>query len=225
MVYHPLLPVHFPGEVYRYMIGKVCSDLPALAALDVLTTEITGTLAGALWALTQAGSSTLDDIEDQTTCKPKSVQEVYNETYQTLMRFCNVGHPDEVAPVWGRLANCTKSEQHTILVHEFQRVCMARGLSLTKLCMLIVTAALKQMIMGFQFVGHGVDKLSTGCQPFQVAYYAGSANPLQAVAAASIGNQQAQGKQSASLANYWILQDKEKVKFPQDTLEVSVMLG
>lgn len=150
------------------------------------------------------------------------------QNYQTLMPFCNGGHPDEVAPVWGRLANYAKSEQHTILVQEFQRVCMARGLSLTNLvCMLIVTSALKQMIMGFQFVGNGIDKLSTGCQPFQVAY-AGTANPLQAMAAASIGgNQQAQqGKQSASLANYWTLPDKEKVNFLQDTVDkVSVMLG
>ncbi|KAI2507488.1 hypothetical protein MHU86_6980 [Fragilaria crotonensis] len=72
-------------------------------------------------------------------------------------------------------------------------------------------------------VGYGVDKLSTGCQPFQVAY-AGSANPLQAMAAASIRNQEAQGKESASLANYWTLQGK--VNFPQDTVDkVSVMLG
>ncbi|KAI2506961.1 hypothetical protein MHU86_7458 [Fragilaria crotonensis] len=206
------------------MIGKVRRDLPALVAPDAATTEITDTLAWALGVLTRAGGRTADETEDRSTREPKSVPEVYKETYRTLMRFCKVGHPEEVAPVWGHLANCAnKSEQHTILVQEFRRVCMARGLS-TKLYTPIVMLALKQIIQGFQFVGHGVDDLSTGCQPFQVAY-ASSANHLQALATASIVNQLAQGEQSASLADYRTLRDKEKVKFPRDTVEVCITFG
>jgi hypothetical protein len=55
IVYHALTPVHVvPPAVYRYMIGKVRADLPALTAPDALTSEVTGTLAGALRALTRA---------------------------------------------------------------------------------------------------------------------------------------------------------------------------
>lgn len=52
-VYHPpLAPVHLPDDVYRYMIGKVCSELPALAAAaDPTAAETLGVLAGALRAL------------------------------------------------------------------------------------------------------------------------------------------------------------------------------
>ena len=46
---------------------------------------------------------------------------------------------------------------------------MARGLS-TELYKPIITATLKQMVIGLQFVGHGVDNLSTACQPFLVSY-------------------------------------------------------
>ena len=53
---------------------------------------------------------------------------------------------------------------------------MSRGLA-TELYTPVVTAALKQMIVSFQFVGHGVDDLATGCQPFLVTY-TGSANQL-----------------------------------------------
>lgn len=102
--------------------------------------------------------------------------------------------------MWKRLANSAKNEQHTILVQEFQRVCMTRGL-LTELYIPIVTATLKQMIVGFQFAGHGVDDLSAGCQPFLVLY-AGSSNHLQGLEAASIGNQLAQGEHRASLLDY-----------------------
>jgi hypothetical protein len=95
--------------------------------------------------------------------------------------------------------NSAKKKQHTILVREFQRVCMARDL-LTELYVPIVTATLKQMIVGFQFAGH--DILSTaGGQPFLVLY-AGSRNHLQALEAASIGNQLTHGEHSASLLDY-----------------------
>ena len=78
---------------------------------------------------------------------------------------------------------------------------MARGL-LTELYVPIVTATLKQMIVGFQFAGHDMDDLSTaGGQPFLVLY-AGSRNHLQALEAASIGNQLTHGEHSATLLDY-----------------------
>lgn len=218
-VFHPLTPVHLPLLVYRYMTGKVRSDLPALAAPDALTSEVTGTLAGALRALTRNTEGAAIDR----TREPKTVAEVYRETYRTLLRFSNVPSVEQLAPLWQRLANCTKSEQHTIMVQEFQRVCMARGLS-TELHVPIVTATLKQMVVGLQFVGHSVDDLSTGCQPFLVSF-AGGSNHLQALEAASIGNQLAQGEQNASLADYRTLREREKIKFPRDITEVNITLG
>ena len=100
---------------------------------------------------------------------------------------------------------------------------MAKGLA-TELYTPVVTTSLKQMVTGFQFVGHGADDLSTGCQPFQVAY-SGGAHHLQALANASIGNQLEQGDQNASLTDYRTLREKEKVKFPKDTTEICVTLA
>lgn len=148
--------------------------------------------------------------------------ETYRETYRTLLRFCNVANPDDVAPVWGRLANCAKSEQHTVLSQEFHRVCMARGLS-NELYNPVITATLKQMVIGLQFEGHGTDDLSSGCQPFLVSY-AGSASHFQAVAAASVSNQLSQGDHSASLSDYRAIREKEKIKFPRDVSDVSITL-
>jgi hypothetical protein len=88
----------------------------------------------------------------------------------------------------------------------------------------IVTATLKQMVVGLQFVGHSVDDLSTGCQPFLVSF-AGGSNHLQALEAASIGNQLAQGEQNASLADYRTLREREKIKFPRDVTEVNITMG
>lgn len=222
IVFAPLYPVHLPPAAYRYMIGELRGDLPALADPDPATAEVTGTLAGALRALSR-GRGGETDKGDRTTREPKGVQDVYKETYRTLLRFCNVARVEDVAPLWGRLANCSKSEQHTILTQEFQRVCMARGLA-TELYTPIITATLKQMIVGFLFVRHGADDLSTGCQPFQVTY-SGSANHLEALATSSIGNQLAQGEQSASLEDYRTIREKEKVRFPRDIMEVGITLS
>jgi hypothetical protein len=221
IVYHPLTPVHLPPAVYAYLTSKVRGDLPALMAPDASAAELTGTLAGALRALTREGAGVM--TEERRDREAKTVQEVYKETYRTLPRYCNVGAPSDVAQVWGRLANCAKSEQHTVLVQEFQRVCRARGLA-TELYTPVVTASLKQMVVGLQFVGMGVDDLSSGCQPFAVSY-AGGASQLQALASAEIGNQLAQGEHNASLADYRTLREQEKVKFPRDIMDVVITLG
>ena len=219
-VFQQLAPVHLPPDVYRYMITKVRLDLPALAAPDAATAEVTGTLAGALRALTsRAGGGG----EDRTSREPKSINEHYKETYRVLLRFCNVSTAEAVAPIWRRLANCTKSEQHTIMVQEFQRVCMARGLS-SEFYVPVVTSSLKQMIVGLQFVGHGIDDLSSGCQPFMVVF-SGSTNHRQALEAANVGNQLAQGEHSASLADYVTLRAGEKIRFPKDIMEVGITIG
>ena len=146
--------------------------------------------------------------------------EAYKETYKTLLRFCNVARVDEVAPVWPRIANCHKSEQHIVLTQELQKVCMSRGLS-TELYVPVITTALKQMVVSFQFTGHGSDDLSTGCQPFLVSY-AGSKNHYQALAAASVGNQLSQGDQNASLSDHRTIRETEKIKFPKDVGEVKI---
>ncbi|KAI2491966.1 hypothetical protein MHU86_22586 [Fragilaria crotonensis] len=205
-VYQQLTPVHLPPDVCRYMISKVRLDLPALATPDPMVTEVTGTLAGALRVLT---SRVGEGGGDRATREPKGIDEHYKETYRTLLRFCNVTSAEAVAPLWRRLVNCTKSEQHTIIVQEFQRVCSVRGLS-SEFYVPVVTSSLKQMIVGFQFVGHGIDDLGSGCQPFMVVF-SGSTNHRQALEAASVGNQPAQGEHSASLADYVSLRAGEKI--------------
>lgn len=79
---------------------------------------------------------------------------------------------------------------------------MARGLS-TELYVPVITRTLKQtMVVHFQFTGHGADDMtSAGCQPLLVAY-AGADHHNLALFATSMGNQLAQGKQNASLADY-----------------------
>ncbi|KAI2499710.1 hypothetical protein MHU86_14791 [Fragilaria crotonensis] len=223
-VHYPLTAVHLPEQVYRYLIGKVRADLPALGDPDPATAEVTGTLAGALRALTNArpGREGTAPEERATVKEPKLLQDVYRETYRTLLRFCNVSRPEDVAPLWGRLANCAKSEQHTLLTQEFHRVCQAKGLD-TALYTPIITTGLKQMIIGFMFVGHGVDDLSSGCQPFMVAY-SGTANHLEALAVSSVSNQLAQGDQAASLHDYTAIKEKEKLRFPRDTMDVAITL-
>lgn len=80
--------------------------------------------------------------------EPKSVAEACREAYRTLLRFSDVGDVAELAPVWQRLANCHKSEQHTVLTQELQKVCMSRGLSM-EYYMPVVTTSIKQMALGF----------------------------------------------------------------------------
>lgn len=124
---------------------------------------------GTLRALTQEGrGATGGGAEDRNEQEPKSIQEVYKETYRILLCYCNVSAPSGVALVWGRLANCAKSEQHTVLTQECKRVCMVRGLAI-ELYTPVVTASLKQTVLGFQFVGLGMDDLTSCWQPFAVA--------------------------------------------------------
>jgi hypothetical protein len=183
---------------------------------------MSSTLAGALRALTRDGGAGAD-AEERREREPKSVQEAYKETYRTLLRFSNVASTTALSTVWSRLANCAKGEQHTVLVQEFQRVCSARGLA-PDLFTPVVTASLKQMVTGFQFVGLGIDDLASGCQPFAVSY-AGGTSHLQALESAEIGNQLSQGEHTASLADYRTLRDQEKVKFPRDATDMVITVG
>ena len=173
-VLHRFAPVHLPPEVYQYLTAKVQADLPGLASGraggGVVGTDSTASLVGALRALTRREGEDGERLPRE----QKTIAEAYKETHRVLLRFCNVAHVDDVAPVWKRLANCHKSEQHTLLTQELQKVCVARGLS-TQLYVPVVTTTLKQMIVGFQFPGHSADDLGTGCQPFLVAYAGRSA--------------------------------------------------
>lgn len=217
-------PLLLPPDVYEYVTSKVQADLPALLPHN----EALGTtdaLVGAIRALTTPRANVADPGEgegERTAKEPRSVAEAYRETYRTLLRFGNVTDVTELAPVWQRLANCLKSEQHTVLTQEFQKVCMARGLS-TEYYVPIVTSTLKQMIVSFQFVGFGSDDLTSGCQPFLVTY-SGRANHYQVLAAADVGNQLAQGDQTASLGDYKAIRDTEKVKLPKDVAETCITL-
>ena len=221
-VVHAFAPVFLPPEVHDYVVSKVAIDLPALGRRSETGQGTTDALVGAIRSLTAARNAGIAGEDEAIPKAPKSVADTYRETYRTLLRFSNVQEVGELSPLWMRLANCHKSEQHTVLTQEFQKVCMARGLS-TELYTPIVTTTLKQMIVSFHFGGNGPDDLSSGCQPFLVSY-AGSANHYMAVAAASVGNQLAQNEQTASLADYRTIRDKEKIKFPNDVSETSITL-
>ena len=221
-VTHVFSPVLLPPEVHDYMVSKVAADLPVLGRGTVSESTTTEALVGAIRSLTAARGGGAIGGEEASEKAQKSVADTYRETYKTLLRFSNVGDVNELSPMWSRLANCHKSEQHTVLSQEFQKVCMSKGLS-TELYTPIITTTLKQMVVGFQFGGHGPDDLTSGCQPFLVSY-SGSANHYLAVAAASIGNQLSQSEQTASLADYRTIREKEKIKFPKDISETCITL-
>ena len=218
-VLHALTPVHLPPEVYQYVTQKVQGDLPGLVAPGVVGPESAATLVGALRALTrrEAGEDGTRVARDY-----KTVAEAYKETHRVLLRFCHVANVEDVAPVWKRLANCHKREQHTLITQELQKVCVGRGLS-TQLYVPVITTTVKQVITGLQFPGHSADDLNTGCQPFLVAY-AGKAHHLQVTSASAVADQLAQGDQNASLSDIRTIREGEKLKFPLNASEVSVTL-
>ena len=203
-VHHTYTSLHLPGEVYRYMTAKVMADLPALggAAGGGIGGTSVETLATALRLLGAARGAGADGVGGTGTAS-KTVVDTYKETYPTLLKYCNVAAATDVAAVWTRLANCHKSEQHTVLTQELHKVCLARNLS-AKLYAPIITTTLKQMVVGFQFAGHGADDLTSGCQPFLVSF-SGTDHHYMALAAASVGNQLSQGGaecQFGRLSNY-----------------------
>lgn len=222
-VLHTFPPLHLPPEAYRYVTMKVQADLPALGAR-----ERDGDGGGAAAILCNLGlARAVADLaggDDAAGAKaPKTIAEAYKETYTTLLRYCNVADVGSVAPVWSRLANSHKSKQHNVLAQEMQKVCQARGLSVEWYTP-VITTSLKQMVTGFQFSGHGVDDLASGCQPFLVSY-AGQAHHYLAIEAASVSNQLAQGEQNASLSDYRTIREKEKIKFPTDVDETCITLA
>ena len=106
------------------------------------------------------------------------------------------------------------------MTQEFQRVCHERKLS-TEIYVPIITTNLKQMLLSFQFVGHGVDDLNTGCQPFLVTYACG-AHHVEALATASLGNQMSQGDHQANLADIRTIREKERIKFATDVNQACI---
>lgn len=204
------------------LTGRVNAALPALnVPTDPLGGEVPGGLAVVLRVLARTGGVTTDQTEERAH-KPKSVAEhcCKEEIHRMLFRYDNVLQVSKLAPGWQRLTKCTKGEKSTIMVQELQKVlvCMARGL-VTELYTPVVITNLKQMLNGFQFVGHGADDLGTGCQPFLVTYLGGT-HHLQALANTSIDNQLEQGDQNASLTDCRTQRDKEKVKFAEEIIEV-----
>jgi hypothetical protein len=78
--------------------------------------------------LPRAGSGDMEGEDPARPQEPRAIGEAFEETYPpALLRFCNVVETWHMAPVWHRLVNCHKSEQHTVLTQELQKVCMLRG--------------------------------------------------------------------------------------------------
>jgi hypothetical protein len=218
-VLHPLTPVHLPGAVYDYVASKIMSDLPALrnpagggGGAGLGATEI----ATVVHALASAR-----DAEDRPR-EPRTIREAYKETYPVLLRYNRVKEATGVAPIWDRLANCHKGEQQTILQQEFAKVCAARTLNPELVCP-VVTTALKQMVVSFNFAGFGPDDLGTGCNPFQVTYV-GATDYYQAQESAGVSQQLDQGMHGATLADIQAIKDKEKIRFPTDLHQVGTTL-
>ena len=133
----------------------------------------TADLVGALRTLTARHSSAGEDADgDEGARAPKTIAEACRETFEKLLRFCDMATVENVAPVWACLVNCKQGEQHDVLTQELHKVCMSRGLS-TEIYAPNVTTTLKQMVVSFNFVSHGADDITSGCQPF-VVFYAGS---------------------------------------------------
>ena len=97
------------------MIGKVRSDLPAVAAAaDTIATETHGAIVGALHAL---AGKTEGTAGDRSTRELKKVAEVYKETNRTLLWFSNVSEVTALAPLWGQLA-CKLHQGRTNHIHD-----------------------------------------------------------------------------------------------------------
>ena len=148
--------------------AKVQADLPGLTtagreAGGAATADLAGALLRTLTA--RRGGAGEDSDADDRGRAPKTIAEAYRETFETLLRFCDVAAVENVAPVWARLANCKKGEQHVVLTQELHNVCLS-----TEIYAPIVTTTLKQMVVSFNFVGDGTDGLTSGCQPFAVSY-------------------------------------------------------
>jgi hypothetical protein len=164
-VHQTLAPLHLPPEVYRYVTPDVLHDLPALvrpAGIGIGGVN-PDTLIGALTALSVPRCT---DDGTQAAREPKTIADTYKQTYRTLLHLYSVAVVEDVAPVWARLANCHESEQHVVLTQELQHVCTSRGLSI-KLHTPVITTSLKPMVTGFQFQVHGLDDMTSGCQPFR----------------------------------------------------------
>ena len=219
VVLHPLNPVHLPNAVYEYVSGKVLADLPSLR---IRNSANSGAGVGATEIATVVQALASARGVDERSKEPRTIREAYKETYPTLMRYCRVQTAKEVAPLWDRLANAHKGEQQTILQQEFAKVCAHRRLNPELGCP-VVTTALKQMVMSFNFTGFGPDDLSTGCNPFQVTYV-GAMDYYQAQEAAGMAQQLDQGLHGATLADIQAIKEKEKVRFPTDLHQVGTTL-
>ena len=219
IVLHPLTPVHLPGAVYEYVTAKVLADLPALRPL--VGGSGVGRIGATELATVVQALATAKGAEDRTR-EPRTIREAYKETYPVLLRYNRVQEATEVAPLWDRLANCHKGEQQTILQQEFARVCANRLLNPELVCP-VVTTALKQMVLSFNFAGFGPDDLGTGCNPFQVTYV-GASDYYQAQESAGVTQQLDQGLHGATLADLQAIKDKERIRFPTDLHQVGTTL-
>lgn len=150
-VLHIFPPLLLPPEVYNYLTSKVKSDLLALANGEREGGAATAELTGALRALAARRGGGGGDDDEPSRAAPKNIAEAYRETFPTLLRFCDVASTESVAPLWTRLENCKKGEQHVVLTQELHKVCMSRGLS-TEIYAPIVTTTLKQMVLSFNFL-------------------------------------------------------------------------
>lgn len=224
--------IHPPRPVYEFLMSKVHADLPATRPVaegggNRALGAGAGIPAGAdlallVRALAEVRGQGARERQEDDEREPKRITEVYRETYPTLLRHCRVDNAEEVAPLWRRLANASKGEQHSIIQHELSKVCLMRGLSPELYCP-IVTTAVKQTITSFTFAGAGVDDLASGCNPFLVSY-AGSRAQQEAHEVANLSLQLDQGINQATLADVRSIRDKEKVKLPRDLHQVAVTL-
>lgn len=215
--------LHLPNAVYQYVVSKVHGDLPALRDGMAPPGGAVGAqqVADLVRALADGQGPPRRD-EGGAERAPKQVQDVYRETYQSLLRYSRVEDADHLAPVWRRLANAAKAEQQTVLSQEFTNVCLARGLA-PELYAPVVSTSIKQMVAGFAFAGTGPNDLAGGCSPFLVTY-TGARALQEAQEVASTTQQLEQGSQNATLADIKSIKERERIRFPRDLHHVGITL-
>ena len=221
IVLHPLAPVHLPGAVYDYVAAKIMGDLPALREPGGRGGPGGGVMGAAEIATVVHALAAARGSDDRAR-EPRTIREAYKEAYPVLLHYNKVKDATGVAPIWDRLANCRKGEQQTILQQEFAKVCADRMLN-PKLVCPVVTTALKQMVVSFNFSRFGPDDLGTGCNPFQVTYV-GASDYYQAQESAGVAQQLDQGAHGATLSDIQAIKEKERIRFPTDLHQVGTTL-
>ena len=211
-----------PPPVGEYVATKVHSDLPGVRGANGRGGVAGPEVEQLVGAVNRLAENAVGNNDRNANREAKTIIDTYRETYTLLLRFCQVNTVDNVAPLWSRLANCSKNEQQSVIQQELTKVCLGRGLAPDIYCP-VETTGLRQMVISLNFPGFGPDDLASGCQPFLVTY-TGASDYYRAQENASVAQQLEQGAANATLADIRELKEKERIKLPRDLAQVGLTL-